>query len=173
MKSSVEQGYPEVQIRFDQDRTAALGLTTRQIADQVVRKIRGEVATRYSYRDRKIDVLVRATEADRSSVEDIRNLIVNPQSERPVTLDAVAEVIATEGPSEINRSDQERVAIVSANLAYGDLGTAVGGSRAHAARAPAGGRRGRAHRRPERGAGGLGRLAALRARRWRSSSSTW
>jgi len=125
VKSSVEQGYPEVQIRFDQDRTAALGLTTRQIADQVVRKIRGEVATRYSYRDRKIDVLVRATEADRSSVEDIRNLIVNPQSERPVTLDAVAEVIATEGPSEINRSDQERVAIVSANLAYGDLGTAV------------------------------------------------
>ncbi len=125
VKSSVEQGYPEVQIRFDQDRAAALGLTTRQVADQVVRKIRGEVATRYSYRDRKIDVLVRATEADRSSVEDIRNLIVNPQSERPVTLDAVAEVIATEGPSEINRSDQERVAIVSANLAYGDLGTAV------------------------------------------------
>lgn len=125
VKSSVEQGYPEVQIRFDQDRTAALGLTTRQIADQVVRKIRGEVATRYSYRDRKIDVLVRAIEADRSSVEDIRNLIVNPQSERPVTLDAVADVISTEGPSEINRSDQERVAIVSANLAYGDLGTAV------------------------------------------------
>jgi HAE1 family hydrophobic/amphiphilic exporter-1 len=70
-------------------------------------------------------VLVRAIEADRSSVEDIRNLIVNPQSERPVTLDAVADVISTEGPSEINRSDQERVAIVSANLAYGDLGTAV------------------------------------------------
>jgi hydrophobic/amphiphilic exporter-1 (mainly G- bacteria), HAE1 family len=125
VKSSVEQGYPEVQIRFDQERTAALGLTTREIADQVVRKIRGEVATRYSYRDRKIDVLVRATEADRSSVEDIRNLIVNPLSERPVTLDAVAEVIATEGPSEINRSDQERVAIVSANLAFGDLGSAV------------------------------------------------
>jgi HAE1 family hydrophobic/amphiphilic exporter-1 len=125
VKSSVEQGYPEVQIRFDQDRAAALGLTTRQIADQVVRKVRGEVATRYSFRDRKIDVLVRAEEADRSSVDDIRNLIVNPQSERPVTLGAVAEVISTEGPSEINRSDQERVAVVSANLAYGDLGTAV------------------------------------------------
>jgi hypothetical protein len=26
----------------------------------VVRKVRGEVATRYSFRDRKIDVLVRA-----------------------------------------------------------------------------------------------------------------
>ncbi len=125
VKSSIEEGYPEVQIRFDQDRAAALGLTTRQISDQVVRKIRGEVATRYSFRDRKIDVLVRASEEDRASVEDIRNLIVNPQSERPVTLSAVADVVSTEGPSEIRRSDQERVAIVSANLAYGDLGSAV------------------------------------------------
>jgi len=125
VKSTVEEGYPEIQIRFDAERAAALGLTTRQVSDQVVRKVRGEVATRYSFRDRKIDVLVRSAEADRASVEDIRNLIVNPQSERPVTLSAVAEVITTEGPSEIHRADQQRVAIVSASLAYGDLGSAV------------------------------------------------
>jgi HAE1 family hydrophobic/amphiphilic exporter-1 len=95
----VEEGYPEIQIRFDADRAAALGLTTRQISDQVVRKVRGEVATRYSFRDRKIDVLVRSAEADRNSIEDVRNLIVNPQSERPVTLAAVAQVTTTEGPS--------------------------------------------------------------------------
>ncbi len=125
IKSTVQEGYPEVQIRFDQERAAALGLTTREIADQVVRKVRGEVATRYSFRDRKIDVLVRANETERSSVEDVRNLIVNPKSERPVTLSAVAEVIATEGASEIHRTDQERVAVISANLRHGDLGTAV------------------------------------------------
>ncbi len=125
VKSTVEQGYPEIRIRFDQDRAAALGLTTRQIADQVVRKVRGEVATRYSLRERKIDVLVRAAEKDRASVEDVKNLIVNPQSDKPVTLAAVAEVVATEGPSEIHRIDQERVAVVSASIAQGDLGTAV------------------------------------------------
>lgn len=125
IKTTVEGGFPEIQIRFDQERAAALGLTTRQIADQVVRKVRGEVATRYSFRDRKIDVLVRAQESDRASVADIRRLIVNPESERPVTLDAVAEVIATTGPSEIHRADQSRVAIVSANLRHGDLGSAV------------------------------------------------
>ncbi|WP_313920647.1 efflux RND transporter permease subunit [Tahibacter sp.] len=125
IKSTVEQGHPEVQIRFDQERAAALGLTTREIADQVVRKVRGEVATRYSFRDRKIDVLVRAREADRSSVDEIRQLIINPQSERPLTLSAVADVIETVGPSEINRADQTRVAIVSANLRDVDLGTAV------------------------------------------------
>jgi HAE1 family hydrophobic/amphiphilic exporter-1 len=125
VKSTVEQGFPEVQIRFDQERAAALGLTTRQIADQVVRKVRGEVATRYSFRDRKIDVLVRAQEQDRASVAEIRDLIVNPQSERPVPLSAVAEVIETIGPGEINRVDQTRVAIISANLRDIDLGTAV------------------------------------------------
>ena len=125
VKSTVEQGFPEIQIRFDQDRAAALGLTTRQIADLVVRQVRGEVATRYSFRDRKIDVLVRAREEDRSSVADIRNILVNPQAASPVPLSAVADVIETIGPSEINRVDQVRVAIVSANLRDIDLGTAV------------------------------------------------
>jgi HAE1 family hydrophobic/amphiphilic exporter-1 len=125
VKSSVEQGYPEIQIRFDQERAADLGLTSRAIADQVVRQVRGEVATRYSFRDRKIDVLVRGREKDRASVDDIRRTIVNPQSDRPVTLESVADVIETVGPSEIHRADQTRVALVSSNLRGVDLGTAV------------------------------------------------
>jgi len=125
VKSSVEQGFPEIQIVFDQQRAAAFGLTTRQIADAVVKKVRGDVATRYSFRDRKIDVLVRARESDRDSVEAIRRLVVNPGQGAPVELAAVADVIATTGPSEIHRADQTRVAIVSANLRDIDLGAAV------------------------------------------------
>jgi len=125
VKSTVEEGFPEIQIRFDQERAGALGLTTRQIADVIVKKVRGDVATRYSFRDRKIDVLVRAQHSDRASVDDIRRLIVNPGSSRPVMLASVAEVVATTGPSEIHRADQTRVAIVSANLRDIDLGGAV------------------------------------------------
>ena len=125
VKSSVEQGFPEIQILFDQDRAAALGLTTRQIADAVVNKVRGNVATRYSFRDRKIDVLVRVQESERASVNDIRRLIVNPTGNKPVELGAVADVVATTGPSEIHRADQRRVAIVSANLRDIDLAKAI------------------------------------------------
>ena len=164
VKSTVEGGYPEIQVRFDQDRAAALGLTTRDIADRLVRKVKGEVATRYEFRDRKIDVLVRARASDRGSVDDIRNLVIgyvpaagaasngssgaassassssstaasgssakaseNAQSnnDTPIRLSAVADVIASEGPSEIHRVSQERVAIVSSNLRYGDLSSAV------------------------------------------------
>ncbi|MCO7226927.1 efflux RND transporter permease subunit [Pleionea sp. CnH1-48] len=122
IKSTVEQGHPEVQIVFDHERAAHLGLSVPEVANNVVRKLRGEVATKYAFRDRKIDVLVRASETDRSSVEDVRRLIVNPQEDRPLTLSAIATVTVAEGPSEIHRTSQERVAIVSANLKYGDLG---------------------------------------------------
>ena len=75
VKSTVEEDFPEIQIRFDKERAGALGFTTRQIADVVVKKVRGDVATRYSFRDRKIDVLVRAQQSDRASVDSIRRLI--------------------------------------------------------------------------------------------------
>ncbi len=125
VKSTVEQGAPEIRIVFDQERAGALGLTTRQVADAVVNSVRGEVATRYNFRDRKIDVLVRAKEGERDSVQAIRNLIVNPAAARPVRLSAVADVVATTGPSEVHRADQVRVAVVSANLRGIDLGAAV------------------------------------------------
>ncbi len=125
IESSMDQGHPEVQVYFDQARAAALGLTVKDISDQLVNTVRGVVATRYSWRDRKIDVLVRAAERDRSSVDDIRNLVINPKSTRPVTLSSVAEIIVTEGPAEIRRADQERVAVISANIAYGALGAAL------------------------------------------------
>ena len=123
VRSNIEGGNPEVQITFDQERAASLGLVVRDIADRVVSNIRGNVATRYSWRDKKIDVTVRSVRTDEASIDDVRNLIVNPGSARPVKLTDVAEIQLATGPSEIRRFDQERVAVVSASLTGGDLGT--------------------------------------------------
>jgi hydrophobic/amphiphilic exporter-1 (mainly G- bacteria), HAE1 family len=125
IKTTIESGNPEIQIAFDQERAARLGLTVRDIANSVVANVRGELATRYTWRDKKIDVLVRSVDTRKSSIDDIRRLIINPASERPVTLDAVADVTVSQGPAEIRRVAQNRVAIISANLAYGDLGAAA------------------------------------------------
>ena len=125
IRTTVERGNPEIQIVFDQERAAKLGLAVRDIADRVVANVRGELATRYTWRDKKIDVLVRSVDTRQSSIEDIRRLIVNPASDRPVTLDAVADISVSQGPAEIRRVAQERVAIITANLAYGDLGAAA------------------------------------------------
>ncbi len=125
VKSTMEQGSPEIQITFDRPKAASLGLQVHEVADVVVSKVRGDVATRYSWRDQKIDVLVRAKKQDRSSIEDIQNIIINPNSESPVPLSSIANVQVDTGPSEIRRAAQQRVAIVSANLNYGDLATAA------------------------------------------------
>ena len=107
------------------DVKSTMGLAVYQVADRVVNKVRGEVATRYSWHDRKIDVLVRSREEERNSVEKIKKLVVNPESERPVPLEAVADIVVDTGPGEIRRIDQERVALVTANLREGDLGAAA------------------------------------------------
>jgi HAE1 family hydrophobic/amphiphilic exporter-1 len=125
VKNSLELGSPEVQIIFDRERAAALDLEVYEVADRIVSNVRGDLATKYTYRDRKIDVLVRAREQDRNSIEQLKQIVVNPNSERPVPLSAIAEVRVKNGPSEIRRVSQQRVAMVTANLNYGDLGSAA------------------------------------------------
>jgi HAE1 family hydrophobic/amphiphilic exporter-1 len=136
IRTTVERGNPEIQIVFDQERAAKLGLAVRDIANRVVANVRGEVATRYTWRDKKIDVLVRSVDPRASSIDEVRRLIVNPGSDRPVTLSAVADVSVSQGPAEIRRVAQERVAIVTANLSYGDLGAAAAETGAIIARIP-------------------------------------
>jgi HAE1 family hydrophobic/amphiphilic exporter-1 len=136
IKTTIEQGNPEIQIVFDQERAAKLGLAVRDIADRVVANVRGEVATRFTWRDKKIDVLVRSVDTRDASVEELRKLIVNPTAERPVTLEAVADIRVSRGPSEIRRVAQERVALITANLGYGDLGAAAAEARSIIDRTP-------------------------------------
>ncbi|MDZ7791261.1 MAG: efflux RND transporter permease subunit [Xanthomonadales bacterium] len=136
VRSSAELGYPEIRIRFDHERAARLGLRADQIADTVVRQVRGDVATRYSWREREIDVRVRVLDEQRASPERIGQLIVNPDAERPVTLDAVADIHIAVGPGEIRRVGQQRVAVVSASTRVGDLGAAAQEARAIIAGVP-------------------------------------
>ncbi len=136
IKTTVEQGNPEIQIVFDQERAAKLGLAVRDIADRVVANVRGEVATRFTWRDKKIDVLVRSVDTRDASVEELRKLIVNPTAERPVTLEAVADIRVSRGPSEVRRIAQQRVALITANLGYGDLGAAAAEARSIIDRTP-------------------------------------
>jgi HAE1 family hydrophobic/amphiphilic exporter-1 len=129
LRSSIEGGHPEIQILFDQDRASRLGLEVRDVADGVVASLRGDVATRYQLRDRKIDVLVRSVDTRDASIEEVRNLAVNPGAERPVPLAAVADVRLAMGPAEIRRASQERVAVLSAAPAGGNLGAATAAAR--------------------------------------------
>ncbi|GHG67661.1 acriflavin resistance protein [Alishewanella longhuensis] len=121
IKSSLRPGQPEITLYFDHARLAQLGMTAQQVARRVATYIGGEVAGQYSVNDRKIDIRVRLAEQYRQYELQLAELIINPGAAEPLPLSAVAQIRREIGPSEITRVSQQRVAIVSANLAYGDL----------------------------------------------------
>ena len=127
VESSIRPGYPELQIEFDQERTAATGLFVPDVANRVVRKIRGDVPTKFTWRDKRVDIRVRLDEAERNSKADVENLLVDAGN-RQIRLGALAEVSMAVGPADIQRIGQKRVAVVSAHVDHGDL--ALGGQEA-------------------------------------------
>ncbi|HVS03323.1 MAG TPA: efflux RND transporter permease subunit [Thermoanaerobaculia bacterium] len=122
VKTTAELGNPELQVVFDRDRIARMGLDLAQVVGAVRGKVQGEVATRFTEQDREIDIRVRSVEAGQASVDDVRQLIVAQHGGRPLYLGSLAEVRLTEGPSEIRRIGQKRAALVTANLAGRDMG---------------------------------------------------
>ena len=123
IRSSTAGGQPEVQIFFDRRRVAELGTTVQNIGELLRNKLQGDVATELARRDRKVDIRVRALDEERQTVADLRQMVVSPASYPvPVALESVADVQAVDGPAEIRRLDQERVAVISANLDGRDLG---------------------------------------------------
>lgn len=123
VKSNIRRGSPEVQIKYDRTKLAKNNLNIYQVASLVKNKIKGEVATEFKDRERKIDILVRIREEDKASLEDLYRLVINPGSPKPIPLSAVATIAINEGPSEIRRINQQRTALVTANITGIDLGS--------------------------------------------------
>ncbi len=115
------QGTPEIAIRFDRERLARQGLTVGDAAEALQAKIRGASATEFTERDRDLNVLVRAQEEQRTSLEDLENLRLEIPGGGSVALAAVADLYFEDGPAEIVRRGGSRVALVEARPVGTDL----------------------------------------------------
>ena len=122
VRSSLEAGNPELQVTFDRERLAALGLDMRTLSQALRDRIQGAVPTRFKDEDRQIDVRVRNARSFRRRVADIENLVIPGRDGRPLRLMAVADVRPDRGPAEIHRVQQQRAAVITANLAGRSLG---------------------------------------------------
>lgn len=121
VRSSATRGNPELQVSYDRETLARLGLDLAAVSTTVRAKIQGEVATRFTQGDREIDVLVRSLEPGAASVSDVRHLIIGQVEGRPIRLDSVASARVETGPSEIRRIGQKRAAVVSGSLSGRDM----------------------------------------------------
>jgi len=121
IRSTLQSGHPEIQVVYQRDRLAEYGLSLRNVADIVRNKVQGRAATQFRQEDQLIDIVVRLREEDRFGIEELRRLVVNPNGAVPITLSSVAELTVNEGPSQIRRVDQQRTALITANIKGADL----------------------------------------------------
>ncbi|NNM31988.1 MAG: efflux RND transporter permease subunit, partial [Gemmatimonadetes bacterium] len=125
VRSSLEAGNPELQVIFDRDRIATLGLSMDVLSETLRDRVQGVVPTQFKEADRQIDIRLRNQEAMRGSLDDVRNLVLPGPEGAPIRLTSVADVRLDRGPAEIHRLQQQRAAVISANLRGRSLGGAV------------------------------------------------
>jgi HAE1 family hydrophobic/amphiphilic exporter-1 len=125
VRSSLEAGNPEIQVIFDRRRLAGLGLDMGVLSETLKNRVQGVVPTRFKEEDRQIDVRIRNMETNRASVNDVRNLVLPGPDGAPIRLLSVADVKLDRGPAEIHRLQQQRAAVISANLKGRSLGPVV------------------------------------------------
>jgi len=116
IKSSMEEGYPEIQIVFNRPVLASQGVTINEVGSQIRDKIEGDVATRFIESDREVDIRVRLSEDYRDRVEKVERIQVRNGMGVMVPLKALAEIRIKEGPAEIRRILQQKAAVITGNI---------------------------------------------------------
>lgn len=124
VRSNIKRGNPEIQIEYQRDLLAQYRLGIDDISYRV-KNLLGGLAGRYVLKDKNIDILVQLQNARDLTVNELENLNVGPVCGQPKKLKDVARVNRVEGFSEIRRINQQRAALVSADLSRVSLSSAV------------------------------------------------
>jgi len=117
---------PELRIDVDRARAASLGLTIKDIADTLRTAMEGSVPSRFREEDKEIDIRVRLQEEDRKDIPDLEHILLYTPTQESVPLSAVAKVVEGRTPREIQRRDQSRVIVISANISGRKLSQSMG-----------------------------------------------
>ena len=124
---SVEQqiDIPQLQIKAKRDMLAKYGITINQFNEFVDVAFAGEKVSEVFEGNRSFDLVVRYDAANRGSMDNIRNALIDTKDSKKVPLYYVADVVSASGPNTINRENVQRKIVVSANVAGRDLESVV------------------------------------------------
>jgi multidrug efflux pump subunit AcrB len=118
--SGINDNYPagknEIRIIADEEKAALYGFSIQTIAMFVRSAFDGVKATEYRDADEEIDVIVRYDAANRKSLDDVLNLRITNNLGQTVALRDIVKFEINPGPTEINRFDQKRTIMVTANI---------------------------------------------------------
>jgi HAE1 family hydrophobic/amphiphilic exporter-1 len=116
IRSDFSPPQPEIKVNIMKDKASLYNLSVNSIALSSQAAIKGYVATKYKEEGKEYDIRVRLRKEDRNSLAKIRNILIHSPLGIEVPLADVAKLVKGKGPSQIERLDQERVILVSANV---------------------------------------------------------
>ena len=116
VKTSLTPPSPETKAYVIKDKAALYGLSVTDIAQTSHIAIKGYVVTKFKEKGKEIDIKVRLRQEDRSNISKLRRLLVHSPLGLDVPLSEVSYFGIGKGPSQIDRLDQERTVVVTANI---------------------------------------------------------
>lgn len=115
LEDNLQPGQPQLQLRLNQQ-GRALGLTTDQLAQQILQGFSGQVVQRYQRNSDEIEVKVRYPEADRQNPADVLASRVRLDDGTVIPLSSVADVNYSFTRETINRINSKRAVYLSADV---------------------------------------------------------
>ena len=116
---------PHVTVRVDRAKVAQAGLSTQDINDWVEIAVGGKVVTQVYENQRRIDVVVRAPERYRETLQAIRELPIQLPNGQKTQLDRLADVQLENAPQAVFRENGDRRIGVKFNVEGRDLGSVM------------------------------------------------
>lgn len=116
---------PQVQIRAKRNMLLHYGITPGQFCEFVDVAFAGEKAADVYEEDKSFDLIVRYDDANRGSIENLRNTIIDTYDGSKIPFTYVAEIVSTTGPNTINRENVQRKSVVAVNVTGRDQKSAV------------------------------------------------
>jgi HAE1 family hydrophobic/amphiphilic exporter-1 len=121
---SAPVGQPQILVNVDQARAADLGVSATTLGTAVRTSFAGVVATKYQKPDNTLeDVRLELNSTARTNVDQVGDLPIQTSSGQVVPLRSVSNISLTQGPTQIQRRNRQRVITVSADL---DTGVTLG-----------------------------------------------
>jgi cobalt-zinc-cadmium resistance protein CzcA len=118
----VSAGAMQIELDIDRQALARYGLSVADVREAIQAGVGGETASEVVDGRRRIPIVVRLSEAHRSSPEAIGRLLINTATGARVTLSQVATVRVVEGPETVEHEGGRRLMIVQSNVRGRDLG---------------------------------------------------
>ncbi len=118
-------GIPQIVINYKRDQLAKFGLSIRDVNTSVQAAFAGASAGLVYENERRFDLVVRLSKANRNNLESVRNLYISRKDGHQIPLYQVADVAIKDGPYQIQRDNTRRRIIVAFNVRNRDVESVV------------------------------------------------